>query len=66
MYTSVGILKKPYQVSFVMGVASGMPAKPEWLPLLANELAPGTHWQVIAIGTSSNILICFEFIPSRS
>jgi len=33
-----------------MGVASGMPAKPEWLPLLVNELPPQTHWQVIAIG----------------
>jgi uncharacterized protein (DUF849 family) len=50
MYQKVGMLKKPYQVSLVMGVASGMPAKPEWLPLLLNELPPQTHWQVIAIG----------------
>jgi len=50
MYERVGILQKPYQVSLVMGVASGMPAKPEWLPLLVNELPPQTHWQVIAIG----------------
>jgi len=33
-----------------MGVASGMPAKASWLPLLVNELPPDTHWQVIAIG----------------
>jgi len=50
MYKAVGMLKKPYQVSFVMGVASGMPAKAEWIPLLANEVDPDTHWQVIAIG----------------
>jgi uncharacterized protein (DUF849 family) len=50
MYEKVGILKKPYQVSLVMGVGSGMPAKPEWLPLIVNELPPDTHWQVIAIG----------------
>jgi len=50
MYQKVGILKKPYQVSLVMGVASGMPAKASWLPLLVNELPPDTHWQVIAIG----------------
>jgi uncharacterized protein (DUF849 family) len=33
-----------------MGVESGMPAKPSWLPLLIEEMIPGTHWQVIAIG----------------
>jgi 3-keto-5-aminohexanoate cleavage enzyme len=33
-----------------MGVASGMPAKPEWLPLLIEEMPSGSHWQVIAIG----------------
>ena len=33
-----------------MGVASGMPAKPEWLPLLVEEMAEGTHYQVIAVG----------------
>ncbi len=50
MYEKAGILKKPVSVSFVMGVASGMPAKPSWLPLLVDELNPGTHWQVIVIG----------------
>ena len=50
MYESVGILKRPYIISLVMGVASGMPAKPEWLPLLLDELPPDSLWQVIAIG----------------
>lgn len=50
MFRDNGILKDPVHVSLVMGVASGMPAKPEWLPLLVNEMRPGTQWQVIAIG----------------
>jgi uncharacterized protein (DUF849 family) len=50
MYKDNGILRDPIHVSLVMGVNSGMPAKPEWLPLLQNEMRPGTHWQVIAIG----------------
>ncbi len=53
---SVGLFKRngmfegPAHISCVMGVASGMPAKPEWLPLLINEMPEGSHWQVIAIG----------------
>jgi uncharacterized protein (DUF849 family) len=50
MFEEMGILKSPVHVSFVMGVASGMPAKASWLPLLIDELSPGAHWQVIAIG----------------
>ncbi|MGK5091381.1 3-keto-5-aminohexanoate cleavage protein [Deltaproteobacteria bacterium TL4] len=50
MFEANGILKSPFSVSFVMGVASGMPAKAPWLPLLVEELNPGTPWQVIAIG----------------
>lgn len=50
MYLDVGLLKPPAHVSLVMGVASGMPARPEWLPLLIDEMAPGTEWQTIAIG----------------
>ncbi|MCP4872744.1 MAG: 3-keto-5-aminohexanoate cleavage protein [Proteobacteria bacterium] len=50
MFESVGLLKPPTHVSLVMGVASGMPAKAEWLPLLVNELSDGTHWQAIVIG----------------
>ncbi|PKL77025.1 MAG: 3-keto-5-aminohexanoate cleavage protein [Candidatus Melainabacteria bacterium HGW-Melainabacteria-1] len=50
MFLANGMLKAPLHASLVMGVASGMPAKPEWLPLLLAELPPQTHWQVIAIG----------------
>ncbi len=50
MFQEAGMLKKPVHVSLVMGVASGMPAKASWLPLLLEEMTPGTHWQVIGIG----------------
>ncbi|MEK6775034.1 MAG: 3-keto-5-aminohexanoate cleavage protein [Bdellovibrionota bacterium] len=50
MFEKNGLLKKPVCVSFVMGVSSGMPAKPAWLSLLVDELNPGAHWQVIGIG----------------
>jgi uncharacterized protein (DUF849 family) len=45
-----GMFKGAAHISLVMGVASGMPAKPEWLPLLAAEMTEGTHYQVIAVG----------------
>ena len=45
-----GMFKGDPHISCVMGVASGMPAKPEWLPLLVNEMVEGTHYQVIAVG----------------
>ncbi|MBW1878878.1 MAG: 3-keto-5-aminohexanoate cleavage protein [Deltaproteobacteria bacterium] len=50
MFKSVGLLRDPIHVSFIMGVASGMPAKPAWLPLLIEELPEGAHFQTIAIG----------------
>jgi len=50
LYVRRKMVPNPPHVSLVMGVASGMPAKPAWLPLLIEEMAPGTHWQVIAIG----------------
>lgn len=50
MFRRAGLFKgKPF-VSLVMGVASGMPAKAEWLPLLKAEMEEDFHWQVIAIG----------------
>jgi len=52
LYRQVGLLKPPIDLSLVMGVDSGMPAKPAWLPLLVDELPPGATWQVIAIGRS--------------
>lgn len=45
-----GFLPDPVHVSLVMGVASGMPAKVSWLPLLIEELPEGAHWQTIVIG----------------
>ncbi len=45
-----GMFEGAAHISLVMGVASGMPAKPQWLPLLIEEMPPGTHWQVIAVG----------------
>ena len=50
MFKDVGLLPEHYTVSFVMGVASGMPNKSSWLPLLVDELPEGAHWQTIAIG----------------
>jgi len=50
MFVDAGLIKPPPHVSLVMGVASGMPAKASWLPLLIEEMRPGTHWQVIGIG----------------
>lgn len=50
LYRRNGMFQGDVHVSLVMGVASGMPAKPQWLPLLLEEMEPGTHWQVIAIG----------------
>lgn len=50
LFVRRGIVPDPPHVSLVMGVASGMPAKASWLPLLMDEMVPGTHWQVIAIG----------------
>jgi uncharacterized protein (DUF849 family) len=50
LFEQVGLLRAPSHVSFVMGVASGMPARPEWLPLLVEELPAGAHFQTIVIG----------------
>ncbi len=45
-----GLLRPPVHVSLVMGVASGMPAKAAWLPLLLAEMPAGAYWQTIVIG----------------
>jgi uncharacterized protein (DUF849 family) len=50
LYMETGLLTGPIHVSFVMGVASGMPAKAAWLPLLLEELPAGAMWQSIVIG----------------
>lgn len=52
MFAKAGMLRKPIHVSFVMGVESGMPCDPRWLPLLVEQLPEGAHWQTIGIGRS--------------
>lgn len=50
MYRAAGMFSGTAQVNFVMGVASGMPALPDLLPILL-EIAPDdARWQVTAIG----------------
>jgi len=50
MYAKRSMVPNPPHVSLVMGVESGMPNKASWLPLLLEEMLPGSHWQVIGIG----------------
>jgi len=50
LFARKGLVPNPPHLSLVMGVESGMPAKPAWLPLLTEEMLPGTHWQVVGIG----------------
>ncbi|MEW6434562.1 MAG: 3-keto-5-aminohexanoate cleavage protein [Myxococcota bacterium] len=50
LFARKGMVPNPPHVSLVMGVESGMPNKASWLPLLMEEMLPGTHWQVIGIG----------------
>jgi uncharacterized protein (DUF849 family) len=50
LFKARGMLHDPLHVSFVMGVESGMPADPRWLPLLVEELPEGVRWQTIGIG----------------
>lgn len=50
LFRQVGMTKGHLDYSFIMGVQSGMPCKPAWLPLLVEELPAGATWQVIAIG----------------
>lgn len=50
MFAASGMLQKPYTVSFVQGVASGMPARVDLLPILIDELPADATWQSIVIG----------------
>jgi len=52
MYKKAGMFDGDPHISLVMGVASGQAARKEWLPLLVDEMLPGTHWQTIAVGRS--------------
>lgn len=49
MFAEVGLVARP-QYNLVMGVASGMPADADLLPLALKYLHPGAPWQVTAIG----------------
>ena len=50
LYRDNGMFTGDAHLSFVMGVDSGMPARPELLPILKDELPQNAHWQVIATG----------------
>lgn len=50
LFQQAGLVRSPAHVSFVMGVASGMPARADLLPILVDELPDGAAWQTIAIG----------------
>jgi uncharacterized protein (DUF849 family) len=52
MYRQTGMYTGPLQYNFVMGVASGMPADPDLLPILLKLKRPEGNWQVTAIGRS--------------
>ncbi len=50
LFRQVGLARDPLHVSFVMGVASGMPARADLLPILLDEAPEGAHCQAIVIG----------------
>ncbi|MDR3469744.1 MAG: 3-keto-5-aminohexanoate cleavage protein [Xanthobacteraceae bacterium] len=50
MYRQTGMYDGPLEYNFVMGVASGMPADPDLLPILLKLKLPEANWQVTAIG----------------
>jgi uncharacterized protein (DUF849 family) len=50
MFEGAGLLQKPYTVSLVQGVASGMPAREDLLPILVDLVPDGATWQSIVIG----------------
>jgi 3-keto-5-aminohexanoate cleavage enzyme len=50
LYARNAMFKGPPAYNFVMGVASGMPADPELLPMLLRLIVPDAPWQVTAIG----------------
>lgn len=52
MFCRNGMYDRPPHYNFVMGVASGMPADPDLLPLLLRHIVPGAPWQVTAVGRS--------------
>jgi uncharacterized protein (DUF849 family) len=47
----MGVLNAPYQFSLIMGVLGGIPGTTRHLVDQVDSLPPGSHWQVIGIGT---------------
>ncbi|RAL23067.1 3-keto-5-aminohexanoate cleavage protein [Lujinxingia litoralis] len=45
-----GLLQPPYLVSFVLGMASGMPARQDLMPILLDEAPARAPWQSVVIG----------------
>ena len=45
----MGVLKPPYQFSFILDVLGGIPASVEALQLQTQIMPPGSHWEVIGI-----------------
>jgi uncharacterized protein (DUF849 family) len=50
MFKANAMFEGEPHVSFVMGVDSGMPANPDLIAILKEELLENSHWQVIATG----------------
>jgi 3-keto-5-aminohexanoate cleavage enzyme len=50
LFKKAGMFQGDPHISLVMGIASGQAAKPDWLPLLVDEMLPGSQWQTIVIG----------------
>jgi uncharacterized protein (DUF849 family) len=50
MFLKAGVLPPPAHISLVMGVASGMPARSDLLPILIDEMPADSRWQAIVIG----------------
>lgn len=50
MFQKAGMFQGQAQVNFVMGVASGQPARADLLPILRDLAPPQSRWQVTAIG----------------
>ena len=50
MYQQNGMYSGPLEYNFVMGVASGMPADPDLLPILLKLKLVDSNWSVTAIG----------------
>jgi uncharacterized protein (DUF849 family) len=52
MYRQNGMFGGTAQINLVMGVASGMPARADLLPILRDLMPEDARWQVTAIGRS--------------